>query len=57
MKPNPHNPLKTALWGGYMEKLGKTLIAIFCVIVLVIAVSVVWSLRGDENKDVEEEGP
>lgn len=33
----------------------KTLIAIFCVIVLVIAVSVVWSLRDNENEDSEEE--
>jgi hypothetical protein len=38
-----------------MERLGKTLIAIFCVIVLVIAVSVVWSFRGDEKEDIEEE--
>jgi hypothetical protein len=38
-----------------MEKPGKTIIAIFCVIVLVIAVSVVWSLKGDEKGDGEEE--
>jgi hypothetical protein len=38
-----------------MEKLGKTLIAIFCVIVLVIAVSVVWSSRGGKKEDTDAE--